>query len=533
MIELLSGIAFATAIPLGVVIAIGLLVDRPPIRAWVMAVVGLTACLSVLALVIGRGPIAAILAVPWWFVAACVAGASNGALVRALLAGRVLGEPWRIGATIATGFLAVGATWFVLDRAAVQPFGFDRTIVLLTAVHFHVAGFVLTLAGSLAARQRPGRAIHLAVVALIVGMPLTALGFFGCPVISWLGALLVAVGGIGIGLATVTISRIGADRVARVAFLIGGGTLFVTMPLAVAYATGTTFGIPSLGIPAMAAIHGGLNVVGFAIPAMIGWARMDRPHVGTQGSNAPGSARPGDVIGLNRLPFVAGPAIGLVAVVASVTVVALPDVARIALGLAGLGAVVQTSVALFATWRVFGPDAPGRWEWIRSAASSSRSWLNLTTGFDDSTGWLRITAPGAGTAIDVFDPTRRHAAALGRARSSFPPPGPPVRIADLTDTIQPASVDIVFLLMSAHETHGHDRAALFAAAHRALVAGGRVVVVEHLRDLANILAFGPGAWHFSGRGDWIASAAGAGLELLDERRLDPWVTGFVFGRGEA
>lgn len=532
MIELLFGIAFATAIPLGVVIATDLLVDHPLVRAWSRPVVGLTAGLSILALVTGRGPIAAVLSVPWWLVAAGVAGASGLALLRAPLAGRGMCEPWRIGATIAAGFLAVGATWLVLDRAAVQPFGFDRTIVLLTAVHFHIAGFVLTLAGSLATRRRPGIGAHLAVAGLVVGMPLTALGFFGLPIVSWLGAALVAGGGIGIGLATVAISRGVADRIARSVFLIGGGTLFVTMPLAVAYATGTTFGIPSLDIPAMAAVHGGLNVVGFAIPAMVGWARMDRSRVDTRGSNAPGPARPGDVMGFNRLPFVAGPVIGLAAVVASVAIVALPHIARIALGIAGLGALVLTSGAVVATWRVFGPDASRRWDWIQSTASDSRRWLNLTTGFDDSTGRLRTTTPGAGTAIDVFDATRSSAAALRRARASFPPSGPSVQIADLAITIEPASVDIVFLLMSAHETHGHDRTALFAAAHHGLVAGGRVVVVEHLRDLANILAFGPGAWHFSRRGDWIETAAGAGLELLDERRLDPWVTGFVFGRGE-
>jgi hypothetical protein len=48
------------------------------------------------------------------------------------------------------------------------------------------------------------------------------------------------------------------------------------MPLAAAYATGTTFGIAFLDVPAMAAIHGGLNVLGFAIPATLGWSRLSR-----------------------------------------------------------------------------------------------------------------------------------------------------------------------------------------------------------------------------------------------------------------
>jgi hypothetical protein len=56
------------------------------------------------------------------------------------------------------------------------------------------------------------------------------------------------------------------------------------------------------------------------------------------------------------------------------------------------------------------------------------------------------------------------------------------------------------------------------------------VIVEHLRDAATILAFGPGAWHFARRQDWFDAGTSAGLELVDERRLSPWVRGFVFER---
>jgi hypothetical protein len=57
---------------------------------------------------------------------------------------------------------------------------------------------------------------------------------------------------------------------------LGGAALLVTMPLAAGYATGTAFGIPFLDVPAMAAVHGTLNVLGFAIPSMIGWSEVGR-----------------------------------------------------------------------------------------------------------------------------------------------------------------------------------------------------------------------------------------------------------------
>jgi hypothetical protein len=229
---------------------------------------------AILALALPRGPVPVALVVPWLVVTAGLAIRGLLAFVRHLLDERRGIDPWRIGLTAAVVFLAVGATWAAIDRAGLQPFGFGPTIVLLTAVHFHVAGFVLTLAGTLAARERPGPLPPVALALLVAGTPLTALGFFGLPIVSWIGALLVATGGMGIGVATLRIGRDATDPIGRSALLVGGATLFVTMPLAAAYATGTTFGIAFLDIPAMAAIHGGLNVIGFAIPTMTGWRRL-------------------------------------------------------------------------------------------------------------------------------------------------------------------------------------------------------------------------------------------------------------------
>jgi hypothetical protein len=43
------------------------------------------------------------------------------------------------------------------------------------------------------------------------------------------------------------------------------------MPLAAAWATASTFAFPFVPLPAMAAIHGGLNVLGFALPVVYAW----------------------------------------------------------------------------------------------------------------------------------------------------------------------------------------------------------------------------------------------------------------------
>src|SRR5688572_31618797 len=79
-------------------------------------------------------------------------------------------------------YLPVGGAWLVLSRLGANPLGFGDTIVLLTAVHFHYAGFVAPILAGLAGRslwpsQRGARrAFRLVAVGVIAGPPLLAAG---------------------------------------------------------------------------------------------------------------------------------------------------------------------------------------------------------------------------------------------------------------------------------------------------------------------------------------------------------------------
>jgi len=64
-------------------------------------------------------------------------------------------------------------------------------------------------------------------------------------------------------------------------------------------------------------------------------------------------------------------------------------------------------------------------------------------------------------------------------------------------------VDIVFLLSAVHEIRSNEEKILFLKeCHRLCKSGGRIIMVEHLRDFPNFLAFSVGFTHFFSRSVW-------------------------------
>lgn len=116
------------------------------------------------------GPVAALLALPWLLATALLAAAG---VARGLRAVRDLAALCEAAALC---YPCIGAAWALCSRADIQPLGFSPAIVLLTAAHFHHAGFTLPLAAAALLRESPGPAARIAACAAIAGMPVVAAG---------------------------------------------------------------------------------------------------------------------------------------------------------------------------------------------------------------------------------------------------------------------------------------------------------------------------------------------------------------------
>jgi len=84
--------------------------------------------------------------------------------------------------------------------------------------------------------------------------------------------------------------------------------------------------------------------------------------------------------------------------------------------------------------------------------------------------------------------------------------------------------DEVFLLFAAHEVRAQERRSqLLRETNRVLKEGGQVILVEHLRDWPNFLAFGPEFFHFHSKRTWRKNIQEAEFQMERESTITPFV----------
>jgi hypothetical protein len=207
-----------------------------------------------------QGLLAAAWAVPWLSVTGLMA--LLGVLRCRRLGWRLDGEA---GVTTAKLFILVGGGWAAISRAGLRPQVFSHAIVLLTAVHFHYAGFVLPL---LASRAVPvgqcSRLDRLMLICILGGVPAVGVGISLSPQIEVMAAIVLATGCLLLAWRQIEIAW-SAGNARRLTFAaVSSLSLVSAMALAAIYAIGHFAGREWLDIPTMIRTHGAFNAFGFA-----------------------------------------------------------------------------------------------------------------------------------------------------------------------------------------------------------------------------------------------------------------------------
>lgn len=170
-------------------------------------------------------------------------------------------------------------------------------------------------------------------------------------------------------------------------------------------------------------------------------------------------------------------------------------------------------------------------DWIKRLNiedSKARKILNINAGFDETSFILKKKFPESDLKVFDFYNVKQHTEpAIIRARKVSLIYPNTHQIKSNTFPVKDESVDSIFLLSAAHEIRSHEEKVIFLKeCHRICKTNGQVIMVEHLRDLPNFLAFTIGFTHFFSRRTWEKAFTKAGFSSCNETKFTPFMSVF-------
>jgi hypothetical protein len=223
------------------------------------------------ALALPAGPLAAALTIPWVLVSALIGA---GALVRFFSRERTKRfDPAELALDLGHAYLPVGGAWALVHRADLGVLGFAGTAALLTAAHFHYAGFgACVLVGSLArSRSRRGGRLDAAdLAALVLTGASVALLAVGITVSRKLevGAAWTLVVGILL-VARLAFRASAAESEARALTRVSASAGVFAAAFAAHFATVGFASLDGAALRRMMLFHAGVNAIGFVLLGLV------------------------------------------------------------------------------------------------------------------------------------------------------------------------------------------------------------------------------------------------------------------------
>lgn len=194
----------------------------------------------------------------------------------------------------------------------------------------------------------------------------------------------------------------------------------------------------------------------------------------------------------------------------------------------GFFALIISVVSLSVSWYVYDLSGLYNFKWL-SPSSNEECIVNINAGFDETSGLLSHRFPNAETIVlDFYDPLKHTEISIKRARKAYPVFPGTQQVSTIKLGIREESADKIFLILSAHEIRNEkERIGFFKELNLTLKPGGKIFVVEHLRDLPNFLAYNIGFFHFHSKPTWLKTFDAAQLEIQAELKETPFISTFI------
>lgn len=171
-------------------------------------------------------------------------------------------------------------------------------------------------------------------------------------------------------------------------------------------------------------------------------------------------------------------------------------------------------------------------EWLKEQVTEKdliTLMVNINAGFDETSFILKRLFPRAHLQVFDFYNAQQHTEpAIVRARRvSLVYPNTQTIASDAIP-VKDASADLVFLLSAAHEIRSNEEKVRFLKECRRICKPeGKVIMVEHLRNFPNFLAFTVGFTHFFSRSTWKNAFDRAGFTTFRHTPFTPFMAVFT------
>ena len=164
--------------------------------------------------------------------------------------------------------------------------------------------------------------------------------------------------------------------------------------------------------------------------------------------------------------------------------------------------------------------------------NNSLNIVNINAGFDETSFILKNKFQQSNLKVfDFYDESKHTEQAIKRARKVSLVYPNTQRINTNAIPINENTVDILFLLSSVHEIRNNkEKIVFFNECRRVLKLNGKIVIVEHLRDFPNFLAFSIGFTHFFSKKTWKNVFQKTNLKLKEEIKFTPFMSVFILNK---
>lgn len=155
--------------------------------------------------------------------------------------------------------------------------------------------------------------------------------------------------------------------------------------------------------------------------------------------------------------------------------------------------------------------------------------VNINAGFDETSEILKKKFKQSDLFVfDFFDPNKHTEVSIKRARKRYPPYPNTKKIETSKIDLDTNSIDKVFLILSAHEIRNEsERIVFFKELNSVLKPNGQILVVEHLRDFPNFIAYNIGAFHFHSKATWLNTFKKSELRIVSEIKNTAFISTFI------